>query len=307
MKVISVVVPVFNNEGSLPVLYQKLVSEIKNYPSPLDYQLIFVNDGSSDKSLEVLLGIRERDKKVSVINFSRNFGEVAGILAGWNVASGDAVVNMSADLQDPVEQVSKMIKEWEQGSEVVISYRIARDDTLSEKITSKLAYFILRQSVPKLPPGGFSFALLDRKALIAVKQIREKNRFYQGDLLWVGFNLKFIPYTRQKRVHGSSGYNFAKRVGYFVVAYLNTSYFPIRSMSIVGILTALAGFLYSIVIIYAYFVHNTPFVGWAPIMMVLLIMGGLLMTMVGIIGEYIWRIYDEVKNRPNYIIKDEYT
>jgi len=306
MKTISIVVPVFNNEASLPILYDRLVYEIKNHPSSLDYEFIFVNDGSTDTSLDVLLTLRERDKKIRVINFSRNFGELAAILAGWRSATGDATINMAADLQDPVEQVSKMLTEWEKGSEIVISYREARKDTLTDRATSRIAYFLLRSFVPQAPPGGFSYTLLDRKALEAIMLINERNRFYQGDILWIGFNVKFIPYIRLRREYGKSGYTFKKRLGNFLVAYLNISYLPIRAISITGLLTAFAGFLYSCAILFAYFAHKTPFTGWAPIMMVLLIVGGLLMTMVGIIGEYIWRIYDEIKDRPNYIIKDKY-
>ena len=306
MKIISVIVPVYNNEQSLPILYKKLVEVIAGYTTQLDYQFIFINDGSKDRSLEVLLDIKSRDSKVAVIDFSRNFGQMAGILAGWNAATGDAIINMSADLQDSPEEITKMLQQWEKGNEIVICYREAREDSFASSFTSKIAYKLLRYSLPNIPPGGFDFTLLDRKALDAINSIKERNRFFQGDILWVGFNISYIPYVRQKRVHGKSGYNFAKRFGNFMTAFLNVSYFPIRLISLLGVVTAFSGFAYSLTIMYAYFFHETPFTGWAPIMMVLLIIGGLLMLMLGIIGEYIWRIYDEVKNRPNYVIKNKY-
>lgn len=306
MKKISVVIPVYNNEGSLKILYQKLISTITSYNSSFTYELIFINDGSKDSSLKILKELQIADSGVLVINFSRNFGQMAGILAGWKYASGDAVINISADLQDPPEQIALMLKEWENQNEIVISYREARNDDTSSAITSRIAYRLLKYTLPSLPPGGFDFALLDRKAMDAINSIREKNRFYQGDILWVGFTIKYIPYIRLKREHGKSGYNFVKRFGNFMTAFLNISYFPIRLMSLLGFLTASAGFLYSLSILYAYFIHKTPFQGWAPIMMVLLIIGGILMLLLGIIGEYIWRIYDEVKYKPNYIIKDIY-
>ena len=229
---------------------------------------------------------------------------MAGILAGWKYATGDAVINISADLQDPPEQIEKMLREWENNNEIVINYRESRDDELSSAITSKLAYRLFRYSLPTLPPGGFDYALLDRKAMDAVNSITEKNRFYQGDILWVGFTIKYLPYIRQKREHGKSAYNFVKRFGNFMSAFLNVSYFPIRLMSVLGFFTAVSGFIYALSILSAYYFHKTPFQGWAPLMMIILIIGGLLMIMLGIIGEYIWRIYDEVKYKPNYIIKE---
>lgn len=307
MKLISVIIPVYNNEGSLPILYKKLVHEIVSCSTKYLYELIFINDGSKDNSLQVLLELKKNDSNVTIIDFSRNFGQMAGILAGWNTAKGDCVINISADLQDPPEQITKMITEWEKGNEIVISYREARKDSSSSALTSRIAYYLLKQSVRQLPPGGFDFALIDRKPMNAINSIKEKNRFYQGDILWVGFNVKFIPYTRLKREHGKSGYNFTKRMGNFLVAFLNVSYFPIRLMSLIGFTTAFLGLLYAISILYAYFFSKTPFNGWAPIMIVLLVIGGLIMVMLGIIGEYIWRIYDETKNKPNYIIKNTFS
>jgi dolichol-phosphate mannosyltransferase len=305
MKKISVVIPVYNNEESLQLLYEKIISAIKTYNNSFTHELIFINDGSQDQSFSILKKLYEKDPAgVIIINFSRNFGQMAGILAGWKYATGDAVINISADLQDPPEQIEKMLFEWENNHDIVINYREARNDDLSSAITSKIAYKLFKYSLPNLPPGGFDYALLDRKAMDAVNSITEKNRFYQADILWVGFTIKYLPYVRNKRVHGKSGYNFVKRFGNFIRAFLNVSYFPIRLISLVGFITALIGFIYSITILYAYFVHKTPFQGWTPLMMVTLIIGGLIMIMLGVIGEYIWRIYDEVKYKPNYVIKD---
>ena len=305
MKKISVVIPVYNNEDSIQSLYDRLIAAIKAYNNNFSYELIFINDGSRDNSFVILKKLFEKDPSgVVLINFSRNFGQMAGILAGWKYATGDAVINISADLQDPPEQIEKMLYEWENNNEIVINYREARNDDLSSAITSKIAYRLFKYSLPNLPPGGFDYALLGRKAMDAVNSITEKNRFYQADILWVGFTIKYLPYVRNKRTHGKSGYNFIKRFGNFMTAFLNVSYFPIRLMSLIGFITAVSGFVYSISILYAYFFHKTPFQGWAPLMMITLIIGGLIMIMLGIIGEYIWRIYYEVKYKPNYVIKD---
>jgi len=278
-----------------------MVHELKtNFPDDT-YELIFVNDGSKDNSLAEIKSLRESDSNVKLISFSRNFGQMAAVLAGWKYAKGDAVINMAADLQDPPEQCTQMIKEWKQGSEIVVSYRRTHRTSSSKKITSRIFYKLL---LPTAPPGGFDFVLLDRKPLNVLNSLKERNRFYQYDILWAGFKVKFIPYHKQKRATGKSQYNFFKRFGNFYSAFLNVSYLPLRLLSLIGTIVSLAGFVYAIDIVYAYYVHHTPFPGWAPIMILILIIGGLIMLMVGIIGEYIWRILDEVKGRPNYVIDE---
>lgn len=304
MKKISVVIPVYNNEGSLKILYDKIVVAIKSYNSSFTYELIFINDGSKDTSFDILVNLKNNDSGVTIINFSRNFGQLAGILAGWKHATGDAVITMSADLQDPPEQITMMLQEWENNHEVVVNYRELRNDGFFASITSRIAYKLFRYSIPNLPPGGFDYALVGRQAMNALNSFTEKYRFPQGDILWVGFNVKFLPYTRLEREHGKSGFTFMRRFGDFMAVFFSVSYFPIRIMSLIGFLTAASGFIFALSIFYAYLIHKTPFQGWAPIMMTLLIVGGLLMIMLGIIGEYIWRIYDEIKHRPNYIIKE---
>jgi dolichol-phosphate mannosyltransferase len=157
---------------------------------------------------------------------------------------------------------------------------------------------------PKMPEGGFDYVLLDRKPLDVFAEIDERNRFFQGDILWMGFNIKFIPYKRQKRTIGKSQWNFSKKLKYFIDGSLNTSYLPIRFMSIIGITTAILGFIYALIVAYARLINKVPFKGYAPIVILLLIIGGLIMIMLGIIGEYLWRVYDESRKRPVYIVKD---
>jgi dolichol-phosphate mannosyltransferase len=280
-----------------------MVNELETHFPNHTYELIFVNDGSKDNSLKELLSLKEKNPNVKVINFSRNFGQMAAILAGWKFAKGDAVINMAADLQDPPEQCTEMIKEWEKGNEIVISYRFAHSTSLINKITSRIFYKIL---LPSVPHGGFDFALIDRKPLNALNSLKIRHIFYQYDILWTGFKVKFIPYHKQERTIGKSQYNFWKRFQNFFSAYLNVSYFPLRFFSSLGAIVAFIGFIYAIAIVYAYFVYGTPFKGWAPIMVIILIIGGLIMLMIGVLGEYVWRILDEVKSRPNYIIENVY-
>ena len=158
----------------------------------------------------------------------------------------------------------------------------------------------------KMPKGGFDFMLIDKKALYSLNQIDERNRFFQGDVLWLGFNTVFIPYTRLKRRVGKSQWTLSKKMKYFIDGLLNTSYAPIRIMSFLGIIFSFFGFIYAVVIAYNRIINNTPFNGWAPIMIIILIIGGLIMLMLGIIGEYVWRTYDETRKRPLYIIKDKF-
>lgn len=302
-KLISVCFAVYQNEGSLKILYDRIVIQLEtNFPD-YDFEFLFVNDGSTDGSLTELIDLKEKttDERIKIVSFSRNFGQMSAILAGWHLAKGDAVINMAADLQDPPEQCVKMIKEWESGSDVVISFRKSHKTSIFNKITSKIFYKLL---LPNIPPGGFDFVLLGRNAMDAVNSIKERNSFYQYNILWIGFNIKFIPYEKQERPIGISQYNFMKRFSNFMIAFINVSYLPLRIMSFLGFIIAMAGFLYAINIVYAYFIHATPFQGWAPIMILILIIGGLIMLMLGMLGEYIWRILDEVKKRPNYIIKD---
>lgn len=303
MSHISVCFAVYQNQGSLIPLYERMISELNaNFPHHT-YELIFVNDGSKDNSLNELLALRETDENVKILSFSRNFGQMSAILAGWEYATGDCVINMAADLQDPPEQCTLMIKEWEQGNEIVISYRASHVTSLSKRITSKLFYKLM---LPDVPPGGFDFTLLDRKPMDAINSLREYHRFYQYDILWAGFKVKYIPYHKLERKTGKSQYNFIKRFNNFYSGFLNTSYFPLRLMAAVGGFVAMGGFAYALSVIWAYFVNETPFEGWSPIMIVILVIGGVIMLMLGILGEYVLRILEEVKNRPKYVIRDKF-
>jgi glycosyltransferase involved in cell wall biosynthesis len=299
MSHISVCFAVYQNQGALTPLYEQITEELVTHFPNDTYELLFVNDGSKDDSLNELIALNKKDSHVKIISFSRNFGQMAAILAGWTNATGDVIINMAADLQDPPKQCTEMIKEWKAGNEIVISYRTAHNTSVAKKLTSRLFY---KMMLPNVPPGGFDFALLDRKPMNAINSLTEKNRFYQYDILWAGFKTKFIPYEKLERKIGKSQYDFFKRFGNFYSAFLNVSYFPLRALTTIGAVVSVSGFLYAINIIYTYFVHKIQFQGWAPLMIVLLILGGSIMLMLGVLGEYIWRILDEVKRRPNYVI-----
>ena len=298
---ISIVVPVFRNEETLVELY----SALKKISLTLSYEFrfIFVNDGSDDRSEVILRELAQSDKTILVLTLSRNFGQVAAIFAGLNECEGDATIIMSADLQEPVNLIPKMISAWKEGSEIVIANRTERSDGLFSRATSSFFYSLIRYSNPGLPEGGFDFVLLGRNAVAALKKIKNRNRFLQGDILWLGFETRFIPYEREPRLKGKSQWSFSKKIKYLLDGIFSTSYWPIRMMSLLGFSTAFSGFVYILIIVYMRIMHQTPFNGWAPIMVVMLFLGGVIMIMLGITGEYLWRIYDEVRGRPEYIVK----
>ena len=300
---IAFVIPVYRNARAVTLTYEKLVRLVHSELKGWRYSIVFVDDGSDDGSREELQAIRARDDQVTVISFTRNFGQMAAMLAGFKHAQGDVVVHLSADLQDPVDLVPRMVDAWANGGEAVIAYRANREDGWVARLWSRLFYGIVRLSYPQMPAGGFDCILLDRVVMDAFNRIDVRNRFFQGDVLWFGYRATFIPYTRQRRTIGRSQYTFFKRLKNALDAILDSSYLPIRFISAAGVVFALLGFLYALDIAYARWMRQIPVTGWAPIMILLLIIGGLIMLMLGIIGEYIWRIYDEVRGKPNYVIR----
>jgi dolichol-phosphate mannosyltransferase len=304
MKRLTFAIPVYRNERALTLTYQKIRALFDADLAAYDYEFVFVDDGSDDGSLAELLALRARDPRVNIVSFTRNFGQMAAMLASFKYAAGDAVLSLSADLQDPVELIPKMVAELEAGAELVICHRVNREDAWLARLTSRLFYAVVRLSFPDIPSGGFDYVLMNRRVVDAFNSYEVRNRFFQGDLLWLGYRTAFIPYTRLKRTIGRSQYTFAKRLKNSLDAILDSSYLPIRFISGAGAVTALVGFLYALDIAYWRFTHAVPLPGLAPIMILILLVGGTLMLMMGIIGEYVWRIYDEVKRKPNYIVRE---
>lgn len=302
-KLISFVIPVYRNERAVSLTCAKIVSLFKSSLPDLNYEIVFVDDGSDDGSLDELLHLQAQNEHVKVLELTRNFGQVPAIMAGLSEIKGDAMINVSADLQDPIELVEEMIRQWMTGSEVVICYRTNRKDGAVTKFMSSLAWSFIRSAIPQMPAGGFDFFLLDREAVDAFNSVRARNRFMQGEVLSLGYRTNYIPYTRQQRTIGKSQWTLDKKLKYFIDAMIDSSYLPIRLMSAMGIFTAVSGFLYAVIVVIAWFEHSVPFTGWAPIIIVMLIIGGMIMFMLGVIGEYVWRIFDEVKGKPRYIIR----
>jgi len=270
----------------------------------LELEVMFVNDGSTDKSWEELLRLKDTyEEQITLLNLSRNFGQLAALFAAFNHIRGDAVICISADLQDPISLMAKMVAYWRNDTEIVVCYRENRTDEPFSQVLSKIVYSIARVSYSELPRGGFDYWLMSRKVCELLCSLKGRHNFLQGNLLSVGFSKAFIPYTRMRRAVGKSGYSFGKKLHLAIDYVVDSSYLPIRFMSCVGAFISLSGAIYSVLIGYAWLVHQTPFPGWAPLMIVLMFIGGILMIMLGVIGEYVWRIYDDLKGFPPFIVE----
>ncbi|RPI17568.1 MAG: glycosyltransferase [Ignavibacteriae bacterium] len=303
-KLITIIIPVYMNEGSLYPSYINLTGMLKEFCDEFNYEIIFINDGSKDKSGEELCSIKKIDDRVKIISFTRNFGQLSAIYAGFGHAEGDLLVTISADMQDPPELISQMIRKWQEGYKFVACKRTEREDSFIAEFSSKIFYRIINMTIPQMPRGGYDCFLLDKIVYKKIFDLDERNNFLQGDIMWLGYEPYFIGYKRLKRKYGKSQWTLAKKIKGFIDGIINTSYFPIRIMSLIGIITSMFAFIYIIVVFLAWFYNSTPFSGYAPIISILLFTTGLIMIMLGIIGEYLWRTYDQVRGRPRYIIKE---
>lgn len=306
-RLVSVVVPVYRNAESLRQLHSELRSVAARRFPQCGMEVVFVDDGSDDDSWATICSLRDEDPRhVSAHRLSRNFGQLSAMVAGYGLARGDAVVSISADLQDPTELIGDMVDRWLGGDDIVIGNRSGRSDGSFNATTSRLAYAYARRSTPQIPEGGFDYFLMSRRAVELLLQFKGRFRFLQGDLLWLGLPTSYIPYVRRERPHGKSGYSWGKRFGNFTDLVIDSSYGPIKSMSRLGLVAAVLGLLYLVAIVFSWLAGDTPFEGWAPIMVTILVMNGFIMIMLGVIGEYLWRIHDQVRERPMHVVINSY-
>lgn len=306
LKDFSIVIPVYFNEGILPITMEALRIEVLEKNKHLSCEIIFVDDGSEDGSFNTLLQLREQYPEiVKVVKLTRNFGQVSAITAGLAFASGRCTIIMSADNQDPAELINLMLDAFFNDKvDIVICSRTGRDETVLRKWTSNIFYNLMKKlSFSSMPPGGFDYVLLSRRAFKVILRNREANPFFQGQILWTGFKTKFIEYHRRKREIGTSKWTFGKKLTYLIDGVMSYSFAPIRLMSTVGISVALLGFIYAAIVFFIRITWGLPVEGFAPLMIVILVLGGLQMIMLGIIGEYLWRVLAQVRNRDPYIIE----
>lgn len=302
----SLVIPVYFNEGCLLPLMGSIMQDVVAKNPDKTCEIIFVDDGSKDKSLDELLQIHALyPDLVKIIKFSRNFGQNSALIAGLSHASGNCVVVTSADGQDPPEYINGMLNAYfDEGFEVVICTRKSRDDSIFRAIASRIAYAIIKKlTFPNMPPGGFDYVLMGSHVLNVYLRNLDSNSFFQGLILWSGYKTKFLEYHRRERISGKSGYTFWKMLFNLIDAILAFSYFPIRVMSLTGIIFSILGFLYAVDIIWTKIFYGVRIEGWAPIMVVLLVTGGVQILMLGVIGEYVWRILSQVRNRDLFVVE----
>jgi dolichol-phosphate mannosyltransferase len=307
MKTFSIVVPVYYNETNLPETIPQLVAIGSNLPG-YQLELVMVDDGSGDDSLGVLRKFqREYPGLIKVVKLTRNFGSMAAIQAGFTVASGDCVGMISADLQDPPEIFLDMVRHWEQGTKAVFAIRGDREEHPVQKMFSNSYYSLIQRfAIANYPNGGFDFFLVDRQVVAEINRIQEKNTNLMTLVYWLGYKPVLIPYIRRRRARGKSRWTLAKKIKLFIDTFVAFSFFPIRLLSVLGLLVALGSFLYGAFVLFYWWFFGIEVKGYVPIVVVLSFNSGLQMAMLGVLGEYLWRTLDEVRRRPQFVIDEIY-
>jgi len=296
----------YNEEGNLYALYEELISLSESYKGRYEFEFLFVNDGSMDNSLDIVKTLSKQDKRVKCVDLSRNFGKEIAMLAGFDYASGDAIIIMDADLQHPPSTIPKMIKEWENGYQDVYGKRVTRHgESFLKKSFSKLYYKILTHfsSVPVIPAVG-DFRLLDRKCIDSIKRIRETQRYTKGIYMWIGFKKKEVEFEANERFAGETKWQFKSLVRLAIDGIISDSIVPLRMSLISGIVIAIFSFIYLIYTLVTTLLFGNTTPGYPTLTILLLFLSGTQLFFIGIIGEYIGKIFVEVKRRPPYLVQD---
>jgi glycosyltransferase involved in cell wall biosynthesis len=301
---ISIVIPIYNEETVIPELYQRLNATFAQALG--DFEFILVNDGSSDRSAELVDDLCARDSRFKALHFSRNFGHQAAVTAGMRAASGDCVIVMDADLQDPPEVVNQMLARWREGFDVVYAQRVNRiGESAAKRATAFVFYRALRAiSEVQPPPDTGDFCLMDRQAVDVLNALPERNRYIRGLRAWIGFDQTAVPFERQARYAGETKYPFSRMVRFAVDGMLALSKTPLRIATYFGFIMSGASFLLAIIFVIQKLSGAPNFTrGWASTIVIVLFLGGIQLICLGVIGEFIGRIYDEVKQRPLYVVE----
>lgn len=307
MKKISVVIPMYYEEEVVDICYKRVVNNLKKLSDKYNYEIIFINDGSKDSTLEILKKIASNDDNVKIISFSRNFGHQAAVTAGIRNATGDAIIIMDADLQDPPELFEGMIEKWEEGYDVVYGKRKTREgESIFKLLTARMFYNTLNKlSEIEIPKDTGDFRLVDRKVIDVIATLPEHNKFLRGLFSWVGFNQYAYEYNRVNRVAGKTKYPFKKMFKLATDGILSFSAKPLKIVGAIGFFSVIVSIIILIYSIVSYmFKLNSLTPGWTSIMCTMTFIGGIILISLWMIGEYIARIYEESLGRPEYIIDE---
>ncbi len=305
MKKVSIIIPAYNEEESLPLLYErlkKLMDSIQNY----EFEILFVNDGSKDNTINLIKEYREKDPRISYVDFSRNFGKEIAMIAGLDYAKGDCVIFMDADLQDPPELIPELIKYWEEGYDDVYAKRNSRKgETWLKKFTSKMYYRVLQSltNVPIQKDTG-DFRLLDKRCVNALRKMRESQRNSKSMFSWIGYKKKEVLYDRDPRVAGKTKWNYKKLIDLAIDGITSFTTSPLRISTYISIPTFIILFIYFIYVIAKCIITSTVIQAYQAIILLILFFSGVQILLFGIIGEYLGRIFNESKNRPLYLVNE---
>ena len=301
----SIIIPVYNESEVIRETYNRLLTVMNQ--TKQSYELIFVNDGSTDTTAAIIREFIAKDKNVKLIDLSRNFGHQIAISAGMDSASGDAIVIIDADLQDPPEVILQMIEKWKEGYEVVYGKRIKRKgESFFKNITAKLYYRLLKQMTSvDIPVDTGDFRLIDKKVREVFLTLTEKNRYVRGLISWAGFKQTAVEYVRDERFAGTTKYPLKKMIKFALDGITSFSNKPLKLAIYTGMALSALSFIYLLVVVIQKLFTYTTIIGWASIIAVYLFFNGIILMFLGIIGEYIGRIYEEAKNRPLYVIREK--
>lgn len=301
---ISVVVPVFNEEQVLPEFHRRLAAVLAaiDYPS----EVVYVDDGSSDGSLSCLQRLQEADPALAIVSLSRNFGKEAALTAGLEYAGGDAVVVIDADLQDPPELIPQLVSRWQQGYDVVYARRTARDgESMAKRLTAYCFYRVAdRLCNIRIPRDTGDFRLLSRRVVDTLTQLQEGHRFMKGLFAWVGYRQTAVDYRREPRLAGCSKWNYWKLWNFALEGITSFTTTPLKVATYLGLCIALGAFVYGLYVIADTLLHGNPVPGYPSLLVIMLFLGGAQLIALGVIGEYLGRMFDETKGRPLYVVSD---
>lgn len=301
---LSIVTPAYNEAENLPRLYER-IRALDWTTLGLEFELLIVDDHSADATATVIDALIARDPRVKSLRFSRNFGSHAALTAGLEHATGAAAVVLAADLQDPPETIPALVADWRKGAATVWAVRGEREgESLSNRVSARIFYSLIRRMTRMaMPPTGVDFFLLDRAVIEALRLAPERNTSLIAQIQWLGFEQSSLVYTKMARASGRSKWTLSKRIKLSLDWVVGFSYFPIRFMSVIGLLFACAGFLYALFLIVRRFVFVVPVEGWTSLISVVLITSGVQLVMLGVLGEYLWRSFDASRQRPRFVIE----